>query len=160
MKFNRQSKSDSYFWHIVDSWGKAIEEQSADPAICYFVYLITTHSWYPDRTGRSPAAASGRGRSLIKPNEEMNSDNSCSFFFLRSFFISAISLHNQSKSLQYRCLLQKGRNIFTCLSYWRNHLGFPPNWRWHGKTNCWKGLWKSRNLDLWGNCKRKHPRFS
>lgn len=37
MKFNRQSKSDSYFWHVVDSWGKANEEQSADPEICYFV---------------------------------------------------------------------------------------------------------------------------
>lgn len=37
MKFKRQSKTDSYFWHVVDSWGKANEEQSADPAICYFV---------------------------------------------------------------------------------------------------------------------------
>lgn len=67
MKLNRQSKSDSSFWHVVDSRGKT-KEQSAEPAICYSVVPNNYPQLECWQNRESPAAASGRGRScLIKP---------------------------------------------------------------------------------------------
>lgn len=157
MKFNRQSKSDSYFWHVVDSWGKANEEQSADPAVCYVVmpnYCPQLIFW---QNKEESCCNFWQRQKLIKPNEGVNSDNSCSFFW-RSFSTSAISLHNQSKSLQYWCFLQQGRNTFTC-HIDENTWDFPQIEEDTERQSAGRSYQENHNLDLWGKCKRRHPRF-
>lgn len=83
---------------------------------------------------------------MIKPNEETNSDNSCSFF-LRSFSTSAVSLHNQSHFSSNACYRREGIYSPVC-HIEENTWDFPQIEDDMERQSAGRGYEKSHNLDL------------